>query len=146
MWLTGHNTYCCQPYLLTIGIAVIIICLPAPLYSCYFIKAQTTSTKPNNSKHCSSWSDSSTSRLFSLQLLFLLVLHVCLMPPIQMISAAIKTSGSSDCHNCSLDTGILPFPTVLAAYLFLAITLGVSCDIELEETEQKEDQNTIGMT
>lgn len=68
------------------------------------------------------------------------------MPPIQMIPAAIKTSGSSDCHNCSLDTGILPFPTVLAAYLFLAITLDVSCDIELGETEQKEDQNTIGVT
>jgi len=50
-----------------------------------------------------------------------------------------------DCHNCSLDTGILPFLPLLAAYLFLAITLDVACDVELEETKQKEEQNTSGL-
>ncbi|KAK4826025.1 hypothetical protein QYF61_003846 [Mycteria americana] len=50
-----------------------------------------------------------------------------------------------DCHSCSLDTGVLPFPMLLAAYLFLAISLDASCDVESEDIEQKEDQNTSGL-
>lgn len=68
------------------------------------------------------------------------------MPPIQIIPGSVQISGCSDLHSCSLATGILAFPTLLVAYLFLAIALDVSCDDELEETEQKEDQNTSGMT
>lgn len=124
-------------------------CLPTCSPLCFFIESQTTNKKANKTKLC-------CSLLFFLHrswltwLIYWSSLHffLAISAGASCPSLFFHTKDTSyhsdisifkDCHICTLDSWIIPFPALLAACHSPAIA---SDNTKLEDTEQNGDQNT----